>query len=186
MVARPRQQRDPLRFAADRQTARGHLGDRGTLRDGTPLPDPSSPSAADALRPSRIETKSEHRAMSARSTAASRTLVFPTPPGWLLGWWGLGRLVAIATALALKQSVWTLDRWDGSWYRMVARSGYLLVPGRQSDPAFFPLYPILLRIVHAAGVGWGVAGPLLSNLAFLVGRMLFYQLSRELFSEPLA
>jgi hypothetical protein len=108
------------------------------------------------------------------------------PPRWLVGWWAVGRVVAIATALALKPSIWTLDRWDGRWYRMVARGGYLLVPGRQSDPAFFPLYPIMLRIEHAAGVGWGVAGPLLSNLAFLLGLVLFHRLSREMFSEPLA
>lgn len=107
-------------------------------------------------------------------------------PRWLVGWWAIGRAVAIATALAIKPTVWTLDRWDGQWYRMVARGGYLLVPGRQSDPAFFPLYPIMLRAVHAAGVGWGVAGPLLSNLAFLLGLLLFYRLSREMFSEPLA
>lgn len=124
--------------------------------------------------------------MSVGSSTAPRALAFPTPPRWLLGWWGLGRLVAIATALALKPSVWTLDRWDGRWYRMVARGGYLLVPGRQSDPAFFPLYPILLRILHSAGLGWGMAGPLLSNLAFLLGLGLFYLLSREIFSEPLA
>ena len=113
-------------------------------------------------------------------------LALARPPGWLLGWWAFGRVVAIATALTLKPTVWTLDRWDGHWYRMVARGGYLLVPGRQSDPAFFPLYPIMLRVVHAAGVGWGVAGPLLSNLALLLGLWLFYQLTREIFSEPLA
>jgi hypothetical protein len=95
-------------------------------------------------------------------------------------------LVAIATALALRPTAWTLDRWDGRWYQMVARGGYLLVPGRQSDPAFFPLYPIMLRGVHAAGVGWGIAGPLLSNAALIVGLGLFYALSREIFSEPLA
>jgi hypothetical protein len=115
-----------------------------------------------------------------------RGLALPAPPRWLLGWWAVGRVVAIATALALKPTVWTLDRWDGSWYRMVARGGYLLVPGRRSDPAFFPLYPIMLRILHATGIGWGLAGPLLSNLAFLLGVLLFYRLSRELFSEPLA
>lgn len=124
--------------------------------------------------------------MSVRSNTASRALVVPTPPGWLLGWWGVGRVVAIATALTLRPSVWTLDRWDGRWYRMIARSGYLLVPGRQSDPAFFPLYPILLRILHAAGLGWGIAGPLVSNLALLLGLGLFYLLSREIFSEQLA
>ena len=124
--------------------------------------------------------------MTARSGTVPRTLVFASPPGWLLGWWGVGRLVTIATALALKPSVWTLDGWDGRWYRMVARSGYLLVPGRQSDPAFFPLYPILLRILHTAGLGWGVVGPLVSSLLLLVGLGLFHLLSREIFSEPLA
>lgn len=126
--------------------------------------------------------------MSARTAAVTtrRGLALGAPPRWLLGWWAVGRLVAIATALALAPTVWTLDRWDGSWYRMVARGGYLLVPGRHSDPAFFPLYPIMLRSLHEAGIGWGVAGPLLSNLAFLLGLVLFYALSREMFSEPLA
>lgn len=126
--------------------------------------------------------------MNATSAAITsrRGLAHAPPPRWLVGWWAVGRVVAIATAFALKPTVWTLDRWDGRWYRMVARGGYMLVPGRQSDPAFFPLYPIMLRAVHAAGVGWGVAGPLLSNLAFVVGLLLFYRLSREMFSEPLA
>ena len=126
--------------------------------------------------------------MSAPSaTLATRHRLALAPlPSWLVGWWAIGRVVAIATAMTLKPSIWTLDRWDGRWYRMVARGGYLLLPGRQSDPAFFPLYPILLRIAHAVGVGWGVAGPLLSNLAFLLGLVLFYRLSRELFSEQLA
>jgi hypothetical protein len=126
--------------------------------------------------------------VSARSLTITprRALGLAPPPRWLLSWWLVGRVVAIATALALKPSIWTLDRWDGRWYRMVARGGYLLVPGRQSDPAFFPLYPILLRGVHALGVGWGVAGPLLSNAALLLGLGLFYSLTREIFSEPLA
>lgn len=92
----------------------------------------------------------------------------------------------LATALAIKPSIWTLDLWDGRWYRMVARYGYLLVPGRASDPAFFPLYPILLRGVHSLGVGWGAAGPLLSNFALLAGLGTFYVLTRDIFSEPFA
>jgi hypothetical protein len=126
--------------------------------------------------------------VSVRSAAVAtrRGLALASPPRWLLGWWSVGRVVAIATALALKPTVWTLDRWDGRWYRMVAHGGYLLVPGRQSDPAFFPLYPIMLRALHTVGIGWGVAGPLLSNLALLLGLWLFYVLTREIFSEPLA
>ncbi|HZS31045.1 MAG TPA: hypothetical protein VFA37_07295 [Gaiellaceae bacterium] len=110
----------------------------------------------------------------------------PRAPRWLVGWWLTGRVAVLAAACAIKPSVWTLDRWDGRWYRMVAQYGYLLVPGRPSDPAFFPLYPILLRGVHALGIGWGAAGPLLSNVAFLLALSLFYELSRTLFSETLA
>ena len=44
----------------------------------------------------------------------------------------------------------------------------------------------MLRAVHAAGVGWGVAGPLLSNAALLAGLALFYALTREIFSDPFA
>jgi hypothetical protein len=115
-----------------------------------------------------------------------RGFALPRPARWLFCWWAVGRLVAVTAALALKPTVWTLDRWDGRWYRMVAHGGYLLVPGRQSDPAFFPLYPIMLRIAHSVGLSWGATGPLLSNLALLLGLGLFYALTKEIFSEPLA
>lgn len=126
--------------------------------------------------------------MNARSdqVAAPSVLALPRLPRWLVGWWAAGRFVVIVTAFALHPSLSTLGGWDGHWYRMVARSGYLLVPGRQSDPAFFPLYPILLRGLHALGVGWGLAGPLLSDLALLAGLALFYLLTREFFGSVLA
>jgi hypothetical protein len=120
------------------------------------------------------------------STTLPRAFALPRPPAWLLGWWLAGRIVVLATAFAIRPSVRILNTWDGRWYWMVAHGGYLLVPGRGSDPAFFPLYPILLRAVHALGAGWGVAGPLLSNLALLVGLIVFHALTRELFSEGFA
>lgn len=120
------------------------------------------------------------------SLAAPTQVTLRLPPRWLVGWWAVGRVAVLVTALALRPSVWALDGWDGRWYRLIARSGYLLVPGRQSDPAFFPLYPILLRAVHALGVGWGIAGPLLSNLALLLGLLLFYHLTCEFFDHSLA
>ena len=108
------------------------------------------------------------------------------PPRWLVGWWLAGRVVVLAAAAAVHPSVWTLDRWDGRWYRMVARDGYLLVPGRQSDPAFFPLYPSLIRGVHALGASWGVAGPLVSNVALLGALFLFHALTKELLGAEVA
>jgi hypothetical protein len=76
-----------------------------------------------------------------------------------------------------------LESWDGGWYRRVAAQGYLLVPGRQSDPAFFPLFPILLRALHAMGFSYFTSGVLLANLAFLVAVLAFYELGRELLPE---
>ena len=120
------------------------------------------------------------------SLALPRALALPRLPLWLIGWWVAGRVVVLAVAFAIRPSIWTLDSWDGHWYAIVAHGGYLLVPGRDSDPAFFPLYPILLRALHALGVGWGLAGPLLSNTALPVGLVLFYTLTRQLFTEQLA
>ena len=61
-----------------------------------------------------------------------------------------------------------LGSWDGVWYERIARHGYLLVPGRFSNPAFFPFYPTLLRLGHLAGSGYTAAGLVLSNVCFLV------------------
>ena len=87
---------------------------------------------------------------------------------WIAGWWMAGRALVLVTALAVDvfgprgylssderaHAFGLLSAWDGRWYRMVASDGYLLVPGRQSDPAFFPLYPVLLRTVHSLGTGY--------------------------------
>jgi len=119
---------------------------------------------------------------------------------WIGAWWLGGRAVVVATAVAvhyLGPAGWIrhvshatllgpLDAWDGRWYRIVAGGGYLLVPGRQSDPAFFPLFPVLLRALHATGIGLGTAGIVVANVGFLAALIVFYLLSRELFDEGMA
>jgi hypothetical protein len=119
---------------------------------------------------------------------------------WLGGWWLAGRALVVAAALAVHvfgpvgwirsveraHALGALEAWDGHWYRMVASSGYLLVPGRQSDPAFFPLFPILLRAGHALGLGYSTAGMVIANLGLLGALASFYRLSRELLGEELA
>jgi hypothetical protein len=76
-----------------------------------------------------------------------------------------------------------LTSWDGRWYQIVADRGYLLVPGRQSDPAFFPLLPICLSVLHELGLSLAWAGLVLSNLVFLAGLLVFYELGRLLLPE---
>lgn len=119
---------------------------------------------------------------------------------WIAGWWLAGRAVIVLTAIAVHRfgpSGWIrhvahahalgpLEAWDGRWYRIVADSGYLLVPGRQSDPAFFPLFPALLRAGHALGLGYATAGLVIANVGFLVALVAFYALTHALFGESMA
>jgi hypothetical protein len=119
---------------------------------------------------------------------------------WLLGWWAGGRMLVFGTALALHafgprgligqaertHLLGALGTWDGRWYRTVAADGYLLEPGRQSDPAFFPLYPMLLRALHATGIGYVTSGVILSNAMLLAALVAFELLTRELLGARFA
>jgi hypothetical protein len=119
---------------------------------------------------------------------------------WIAAWWAGSRALVIATALVVDvvgPRGWlkhdervdlfgVLNAWDGKWYRMIAADGYLLVPGRQSDPAFFPLFPLLLRGAHELGIGYYAAGLLIGNLGLLVALVAFEALTRELMGPGIA
>ena len=105
---------------------------------------------------------------------------------WIVAWWVGSRAVVFAAAAAGPRSLGALNTWDARWYRIVASKGYLLVPGRQSDPAFFPLYPVLLRVVHGIGIGYATAGVAIANVAFLVALVAFHALTRELLGGAVA
>ena len=73
--------------------------------------------------------------------------------------------------------------WDSRWYRIIADRGYLVVPHQYSDPAFFPLLPIIERLGTAIGLPDIVTGALVANLGFLAGLMALYALGCELLPE---
>ena len=73
----------------------------------------------------------------------------------------------------------TVTAWDGAWYLQTAEYGYPstlpLVDGHvaQSNIAFFPLYPLCVRAVHAVlGVSYRAAGLVVAGLAGLVAVVL--------------
>ena len=119
---------------------------------------------------------------------------------WILGWWLVGRAVVFGAAALLhvfgpralaglderRHLFGVLGAWDGRWYRLVAGYGYLLEPGRQSDPAFFPLLPLCLRGLRLLGIGPVTGGILLANVAFLCALYAFESLTRALFDERFA
>ena len=118
----------------------------------------------------------------------------------VLGWWVLSRLVTLGTFLVLhvvgpngrlssqfyRSPLGLLGAWDGVWYQRVAAHGYIFIPGRQSDTAFFPLYPILLRGLHVFELPYTAAGAIISNAALAVGLVAFYELSCKFVPEDTA
>jgi hypothetical protein len=65
-------------------------------------------------------------------------------------------------------------RWDASWYLAIAHSGY--EPDRLRT-AFFPLYPLLVRVLSYATRSLLVAGVLISLVSFLVALVLLERLA---------
>ena len=138
--------------------------------------------------------------MSALAFRSAPVLQEVRAKAWLVRAWAGGRALVFGTALLMHavgprglighderaHLLGTLGTWDGRWYRTVAANGYLLEPGRQSDPAFFPLYPILLRALHATGIGYVTSGVILSNALLLAALVAFELLSGELFGARFA
>lgn len=116
----------------------------------------------------------------------------------LLGWIALSRAIVLGAALLVSRvgqprghvplallhyPLGALSAWDGVWYERIAEHGYLLVPGQYSDPAFFPLFPVLLRTVHALGLSYTAAAIIVPNLFSLVAVVSFYELGKLLVPE---
>src|SRR5581483_1976286 len=109
-------------------------------------------------------------------------------------WWAGSRLLIFITVLlltwlrtphgffsadAFEGPLRPLGSWDGRWYQAIAERGYFLVPGQQSDPAFFPLYSVILHALHAIGLPLLAAGVLFSNAMLLIGMLAVDQLGRS-------
>lgn len=82
-----------------------------------------------------------------------------------------------------------LARWDGAAYLDIAQNGYAL-PGHESNAAYAPLYPLLLRAAGAL-LGGGtdaliLAGIAISNAALLVGALQLVRLARARSDAPTA
>lgn len=69
-------------------------------------------------------------------------------------------------------------RWDGGWYRSIAEHGYFYVPGAQSSVAFFPGYPLTIRVVGRAIDNVPLAGMLTTIVCGLGVLVLFWRWCR--------
>ncbi|MBL8112975.1 MAG: hypothetical protein JNK60_08835 [Acidobacteria bacterium] len=118
---------------------------------------------------------------------------------WLAWIWTLAFLARdVLPALPGHPTSWSADfaaravplaRWDSGWYAGLAEKGYEAPPtevSQQTNHAFFPLYPMLVRGVSAlTGLETTRAGALVSALAFLGALPLFARFVRRRFGEDL-
>jgi Gpi18-like mannosyltransferase len=76
-------------------------------------------------------------------------------------------------------AVW--GRWDAVHYLSIAAQGYQGI-----QPAFFPLYPLLIRILGLFTGNDLIAGLLVSNACFFFGLLYLYKLLEHEFDRPVA
>jgi hypothetical protein len=96
------------------------------------------------------------------------------PRGLTRGLGGLGEALAGPAA-----------RWDAGWYLVIAKSGYQPELGVHtlSRAAFFPAYPLAIRVVSLVGVPLIVAGVLVSLCAFAAALYGIHRLTALEFSR---
>ena len=74
--------------------------------------------------------------------------------------------------------------WDGGWYFTIASAGYHYTPGMQSPVAFFPLYPLLVRIVAwpfgSSPEATLAAGIAVSCASFVAALVLLHRLTVQI------
>ncbi len=138
----------------------------------------SEPRLRDALRPALLTFLAVRVGLTVLSAIA--ITVIPSRGALSVPGWGASQLAhgwaAVFTAL---------ERQDAQWFLRIAAGGYSPTDG---SAAFFPLYPLLVRVVS-----WFVGGhPLLasmlvSNLAFFGALVVLYDLTvREFISRSRA
>lgn len=114
----------------------------------------------------------------------------PLALGATLLTWGmvtLGRCFLKQRDVSLAADLWPrawllhgLIRWDSRWYGLIAREGYWYHPGEQSPVAFFPGYPLAVRLVSwLLGVHPYLGGVLVSGVCGMLAVVLFHAWARE-------
>lgn len=73
-----------------------------------------------------------------------------------------------------------MARWDSGFYINIVEEGYMLVIGRISNVAFFPLYPLLTSLVDTVIGNPLLSGVIVSHLSFFAALIYLYKLTELL------
>ncbi len=79
------------------------------------------------------------------------------------------------------------SQWDSGYYQSIATNGYAFTREAQSTIAFFPLYPLLMRVLlPLAGGSAEIAGLLISHVSLLIALYLLYDVLTHDFGSQIA
>jgi Gpi18-like mannosyltransferase len=94
----------------------------------------------------------------------------------LVGW--LSNLIILKSRwYGNPQSVLDLFfRWDSGWYLAIVQNGYFYIPGVQSSVAFFPLYPLLVKVFSFSIADPRITGIVISNVALFLAMIFLFKL----------
>jgi hypothetical protein len=110
----------------------------------------------------------------------------------LLGYLTLGKFSVISPIRPFPGNLLVegLFRWDSEWYARIADQGYIapsaIIAGEQRNTAFFPLYPLCVRLVKLVVGNTWIAGLLVANLAFLAAAIILHRLVRDRLGDATA
>lgn len=83
----------------------------------------------------------------------------------------------------LPHFIWSFANFDGVHYLQIARDGY----ANEFTQAFFPLYPLLLRVIDSQTIRYLlIEGLIISNACFLIGLIFFFKLVSENYDKKIA
>lgn len=111
------------------------------------------------------------------------------PAAVFVSWLGfLICLVYFAGALVNVQPPWreVTSNWDTGWYLTIINDGYQTAVDGETNLAFFPLYPLVIRLISRLGPDPIVVGVTLSLTCFLAALFLLRTLVAEKLSEEVA
>lgn len=89
----------------------------------------------------------------------------------------------ILASFNLPYPIWTFANFDGVHYIRIAQDGY----EQKFTQAFFPLYPILIKLFSYITFGNLLLSSLVvSNVSFLAGLILFYRMICDIYDHKIA
>lgn len=78
----------------------------------------------------------------------------------------------------------TFLRWDTQWFQAIANQGYSYNPEQQSSVAFFPIYPLAIKLLTPLFGSSAWAGIFISNLALFGAIVLLWKLAEDVAAAP--